>query len=720
MRNVTIPLKFQAAYSRIPFACEINVISVARARQHILWFLTMQHLEADAMTSISLDAGATRRPTNHGDYAELAAAFTRLVAGLPAASVTSAACSITPPRSIRTRWANRLVRQKLYRELLELQKRGIPLPLPGSGPLPAIRPYNLPPDPAYGSRRKGHGNSVTAATFAVTETSLSAQKVCIVGAGIAGLYIAMILDDLQIPNLEYDILEASDRVGGRVYTYRFSERENDYYDVGAMRYPDIPTMQRTFDLFRRTGVRLLKYHLQGTRCPMLFNDRPFAAAARDPYGVSVSSGGTVPDDVVGNVEGILEDAFGPFKRAMAQDFETGFRCLMAVDHFSTREYLKRGGANGLGRHLDFHSIQWLETQSTSTNLFDQAFSESVMDSCDFDGFGEEVEWYCVRGGTGKVIEAMQQRIKGRVETGKRVRKMALDRSSHAENNMTVHVAGEPEPRDGYLTVFNTTTLGCLSRMDTSGLDLHPAQKEAIRSLHYDESCKVALQFSYPWWIVDCGIREGGCSSTDLPLRTCVYPSYNRHDGDDKPAVLLASYTWAQDATRLGSMIANRTVQPDGSREQQPPSEEELVELILQNLARLHAGKITYDKIKSSFTGTYHAWAWQNDPFSAGAFAMYGPGQFSNLYPYLTRPAADSKFHIVGEAASANHAWIVGSLDSAYSAVFKFLYRFSLWSHLQRLVERWGHVDEMEDGEHGTVHLQVALGMLRGDQTVRVQ
>lgn len=664
------------------------------------------------------DVGASRRPTHLGDYAELAAVLTRLVARAHGENISPAACSIVRSRSIRSRWANRLVRQKLCSELLELNKRGIPLPLSGLGPVPAITPYNLPPDPAYSTGRKGRGSSVKTATCAVTKPGLPARKVCIVGAGIAGLYIAMILDDLQIPNLEYDILEASDRVGGRVYTHRFSEAENDYYDVGAMRYPDIPTMQRTFDLFKRTGVRLLRYQLQGTNCPKLFNDRLFAAANQDPYGVSVSSGGTVPDDVVGNVEGILEDTFGVFKRAMAEDFEAGFRCLMTVDHFSTREYLKRGGPNGLGRYLDFHSIQWLETQSTSTNLFDQAFSESVMDSCDFDGYDEEVEWHCVKGGTGKVIEAMEQRIRGKVETGKRVHKMALDRSSQVENNMTVHVASEPEPRAGYMTVFNTTTLGCLSRMDTSGLDLHSAQKEAIRSLHYDESVKVALQFSYPWWIVDCGIREGGCSSTDLPLRTCVYPSYNLNDGDNKPAILLASYTWAQDATRLGSMVANRTDQAADSKER-PPGEQELVGLIIQNLARLHAGKITHEKIKSSFTGKYHAWAWQNDPFSAGAFAFYGPGQFSNLYPYLTRPAADSKFHIVGEAASANHAWVVGSLDSAYSAVFKFLYRFGLWSHLQRLVEQWGQVDEVEDGEHGTVHLQVALGMLRGDQTVRV-
>ncbi len=43
-----------------------------------------------------------------------------------------------------------------------------------------------------------------------------------------------------------DILEATDRVGGRCYTHHFSSssEHHDYYDVGAMRIPDIPWMQQ--------------------------------------------------------------------------------------------------------------------------------------------------------------------------------------------------------------------------------------------------------------------------------------------------------------------------------------------------------------------------------------------------------------------------------------------------------------------------------------------
>ena len=43
----------------------------------------------------------------------------------------------------------------------------------------------------------------------------------------------MILDALEIPNLSYEILEASNRTGGRVYTYKFSDDPHDYYDVSS-------------------------------------------------------------------------------------------------------------------------------------------------------------------------------------------------------------------------------------------------------------------------------------------------------------------------------------------------------------------------------------------------------------------------------------------------------------------------------------------------------
>lgn len=55
------------------------------------------------------------------------------------------------------------------------------------------------------------------------------KTVGILGAGVGGLYAAMMLKSLGIP---FQILEGSDRVGGRVFTYdKFPEPKgkHDYY-----------------------------------------------------------------------------------------------------------------------------------------------------------------------------------------------------------------------------------------------------------------------------------------------------------------------------------------------------------------------------------------------------------------------------------------------------------------------------------------------------------
>ena len=92
-------------------------------------------------------------------------------------------------------------------------------------------------------------------------------KVAIIGGGVAGLRTAMLLQRVGIP---YKILEASDRPGGRLYTYEFASKspgnpqgKHDYYDVGGMRFPDNDANKTTFELFKELDLakegKIIKY-----------------------------------------------------------------------------------------------------------------------------------------------------------------------------------------------------------------------------------------------------------------------------------------------------------------------------------------------------------------------------------------------------------------------------------------------------------------------------
>ena len=87
----------------------------------------------------------------------------------------------------------------------------------------------------------------------------SGARVAIIGAGVAGLRTAMLLQRVNIP---YKIFEANDGPGGRLFTYRFPSDpttsppgKHDYYEVGGMRFPNNAANKPTFDLFSELDFR---------------------------------------------------------------------------------------------------------------------------------------------------------------------------------------------------------------------------------------------------------------------------------------------------------------------------------------------------------------------------------------------------------------------------------------------------------------------------------
>lgn len=143
--------------------------------------------------------------------------------------------------------------------------------------------------------------------------------------------------------------------------------------------------------------------------------------------------------------------------------------------------------------------------------------------------------------------------------------------------------------------------------------------------------------------------------------------------------------------------------------------DQLAQVMLDNLARLHTtNEKDYQKVLAYISSdevfdTYHAHDWSKDTYTCGgAFALFSPRQFSRVYPSVVRPLADGRFHIIGEASSANHAWVVGALDSAVRAMYLMLGRFKLHDEQKAMVEEFGDIGEVDKE---TDYVQIALGML---------
>ncbi len=158
------------------------------------------------------------------------------------------------------------------------------------------------------------------------------------------------------------------------------------------------------------------------------------------------------------------------------------------------------------------------------------------------------------------------------------------------------------------------------------------KQKAIRQLNYSASTKILFQVRDRVWEADDGIF-GGASVTDLPIRRINYPT---PDPTTSRGVLLASYTWSQDAARWGAM-----------------DEETRLEEALQDVARIHP------RIRDVYeVGASHAW--YDDRFANGAFALFQPEQQTQLQAAITQP--EGRIHFAGEHCSLHHAWIQGALE----------------------------------------------------------
>jgi hypothetical protein len=316
---------------------------------------------------------------------------------------------------------------------------------------------------------------------------------------------------------------------------------------------------------------------------------------------------------------------------------------------------------------------------SSTGLFDQALTETLFDYIDF-VLASKNKWYRVEGGMSVVTDKMEECINSTEWPEKGAASIDVAKStpvvamSLAPDQSTIQVTTSiaNQSTRSYDMVFNTTALGPLQKMDLSGLNLDHDVLDGIRALSYDRATKVAIKFNKRWWSgiypdVGSSQRGGGISSSDLPLGFTVYPSWDDGPGTN---VLIVSYTWAQDAARMSAMVPDFTNPPTST----PKFTDPIADVCLKGLVKLFQGREDAPSLGDlqSFYITHHAWAWSHDPYTCGAFALFGPGQFENVWPLFKVPLANSRLAICGEAMSVHHAWISGALDSAFFSVTTFL------------------------------------------------
>jgi monoamine oxidase len=137
---------------------------------------------------------------------------------------------------------------------------------------------------------------------------------------------------------------------------------------------------------------------------------------------------------------------------------------------------------------------------------------------------------------------------------------------------------------------------------------------------------------------------GGGSVSDNPNRFIYNPSHPVPGSDG--GVVLASYTWSDDAMRWDSL-----------------DDSERYPYALRGMQQVYG-----QRIEVFYTGHGQTQSWLRNRYSLGEAAVFTPGQLTRLHPAITTP--EGPLHFAGEHTSLKHAWIEGALESAVRAALE--------------------------------------------------
>jgi monoamine oxidase len=456
------------------------------------------------------------------------------------------------------------------------------------------------------------------------------KKIIIVGAGMAGLVAASLLKQA---GHHVTILEASERVGGRVYTLRSDFRDGQYLEAGAMRIPH--THLLTLEYIKKFQLPVNRFinetpndiiYVRGIKTRLkIYKNNP------DILGFPVA-----PHERGKTATQLLQHAIKPVTDFINKNPRRNWPlAIKELDKYSMDAYLRY---NPFGTKLSTGAIDMIKVILSLEGLLELSFLELLRELMIL--FTPNIRFYEITGGNDQLPKEFIPQLKENIMFGQKVRKIVQH-----NNQVTVHSVHtkilESFQITGDLAIV-AIPFSVLQFVEIEPRDSFSHNKwKAIRELHYVGSTKTGIQFKRRFWEKEG--MYGGKTVSDLPITYTQYPSHDL--GTTGSGVILASYTWEDDAIPWDSL-----------------GDEERLEYALKNLTTIH-GKQVYREFE---TGVSHSWV--RYPYSAGAFTMFKPEQVTELSPYISTP--EGRIHFAGEHTSTTHGWIQGAIESGIRVAYE--------------------------------------------------
>lgn len=499
---------------------------------------------------------------------------------------------------------------------------------------------------------------------------------------MSGLMSYLILTQAGMKNVT--LIEASQRLGGRVHTEYLSGGPFDYsyQEMGPMRFPETYKDVKSNKVYNITDHQLV-FQLAAELNKLNNNNKNFSVdfipwIQADKNGLSYQNGFKLPSGLPPTLAQI--EANPELGSPMVYDKDTAklqaqvnnylpdsdFAVRMAKNMFKAHdEWIKTGLKGQGGDHWSEFGfmVNFLKGSLNSTDALNASPTVPFWEAIYSGMYFSAAQYKTIDGGLNRLPLAFHPLVDNSTIMDRKIERVKFLPSS---NQVQLQWRDSFHNQDFKNASYDYTLVAVpFSVVRKWRLPKLPfGMSQAIKNLNYASACKVALEFSERFWEHLENPIHGSCSTTtDIPgIGSICYPSYNMNGKG--PATMLGSYVFGDFGNRWAAT-----------------PEDEHVQYVLDAMVEIHG-----EHIRSLYTGKYNRRCWVLDPFESGAWADPSVGQHELYIPEYFKTYNNTIF--IGEHTSYTHAWIASALESAIRGSVQLLLNLGLVDEAKAAVDKW--------------------------------
>lgn len=455
------------------------------------------------------------------------------------------------------------------------------------------------------------------------------KNVVIIGAGMAGLVAGSLL---KRAGHNVTILEANSRLGGRVFTVRHPFSKGNYLDMGAMRIPSNHQLTHTYihqfklpiNEFLNSSPKDLLYVNGVLTTRDYYEKHPEVLKFPLPDSEKGKTASELFLEAVGYFLSLYRDSTPEEQEALRKEYSS----------YSMGEYLRN---NPLGPSLSETAVREIYVLLGIEGFPEFSFVDIITDII-YPIFGDEVTFYEITGGNDLLPKSFYPNLENNIYFNQKVYKISqTEEKMYVESTDTITNENWCWEADYVISAIPFTVFQFI---DINPYDSISFKKwKAIKELTNVPAVKVGIEFKTRFWEK----YPYDNLLTDLPLRFMYLPRDSTHP--NRPAVMLASYSWGQNALLFNSL-----------------KKDQIIAEVLHTLSKIYGPQV-YEQYVTSVV-----FNWSKNPYSAGCFTLFTPGQSRDIESIISSP--EGRLHFAGEHTSSFHGWIEGAVESGIRSAYE--------------------------------------------------